>query len=95
MGLESAPADWDDLGDRLAAQSIASGGPTGWFDRLYAAGAAGEVSMPWSRRTPHPGRAGRQSTRRGQPALAGPVPSTGLTGRILEGRVVVAHGNRS
>jgi SAM-dependent methyltransferase len=46
--------DWDDLGDRLAAQSIAEGDPTGWFDRLYAAGAAGEVSMPWNRRTPHP-----------------------------------------
>jgi SAM-dependent methyltransferase len=50
----SARADWDDLGDRLAARSIADGDPTGWFDRLYAAGAAGEVSMPWSRRTPHP-----------------------------------------
>jgi SAM-dependent methyltransferase len=47
-------ADWDELGDRLAAQSIADGDPIGWFDRLYAAGDAGAVSMPWNRRTPHP-----------------------------------------
>jgi SAM-dependent methyltransferase len=47
-------SDWDELGDRLAARSIADGDPTGWFDRLYAAGAAGEVSMPWSRQAPHP-----------------------------------------
>ena len=26
---------------RLAAASLAAGDPTGWFDRLYAAGAAG------------------------------------------------------
>jgi SAM-dependent methyltransferase len=54
MNTEPSRADWDDLGDRLAARSIAEGDPTGWFDRLYAAGAAGEVSMPWSRQTPHP-----------------------------------------
>ena len=52
---EASPLpDWEDLGDRLAARSIADGDPTGWFDRLYAAGEAGEVSMPWSRRAPHP-----------------------------------------
>jgi SAM-dependent methyltransferase len=39
---------------RLAAASLASGDPTGWFDRLYAAGAAGRVPVPWSRREPHP-----------------------------------------
>lgn len=54
MDTERSRRDWDDLGDRLAARSLADGDPTGWFDRLYAAGAAGEVSMPWSRRTPHP-----------------------------------------
>ncbi len=30
------------------------GDPTGWFDRLYAAGAAGRVPLPWGRREPHP-----------------------------------------
>ncbi len=54
MNLEPSRPEWDDLGDQLAARAIADGDPTGWFDRLYAAGAAGEVSMPWSRRTPHP-----------------------------------------
>ena len=39
---------------RLASASLASGDPTGWFDRLYAAGAAGRVPLPWSRRDPHP-----------------------------------------
>lgn len=39
---------------RLAAVSLAAGDPTGWFDRLYAAGAAGRVPIPWSRRQPNP-----------------------------------------
>lgn len=39
---------------RLAAASLATGDPTGWFDRLYAAGEAGRVPLPWSRRKPHP-----------------------------------------
>ncbi len=39
---------------RLAAASLAVGDSTGWFDRLYAAGAAGRVPVPWSRREPHP-----------------------------------------
>jgi SAM-dependent methyltransferase len=39
---------------RLAAASLAAGDPTGWFDRLYAAGAAGRVPVPWNRRKPHP-----------------------------------------
>ena len=39
---------------RLAAASLAAGDPTGWFDRLYAAGAARRVPVPWSRREPHP-----------------------------------------
>ena len=39
---------------RLASASLAAGDPTGWFDRLYAAGAAGRVPLPWSRREPHP-----------------------------------------
>jgi SAM-dependent methyltransferase len=39
---------------RLAAASLAAGDPTGWFDRLYAAGAARRVPVPWSRREAHP-----------------------------------------
>jgi SAM-dependent methyltransferase len=46
--------DWDVLGDKLAAESIARGDATGWFDRLYHAGMTGEVSMPWGRDEPHP-----------------------------------------
>jgi SAM-dependent methyltransferase len=45
---------WDEEGDRLAARSIADGDPTGWFDRLYAAGVDGLVEMPWDRSEPHP-----------------------------------------
>ena len=39
---------------RLASASLAAGDPTGWFDRLYAAGARGQVPVPWRRRQPHP-----------------------------------------
>jgi SAM-dependent methyltransferase len=46
--------DWEQEGDRLASRSFAEGDPTGWFDRLYAAGASGRVSMPWNRTEPHP-----------------------------------------
>jgi pimeloyl-ACP methyl ester carboxylesterase/SAM-dependent methyltransferase len=52
--LRHTSGGWDEQGDRLAARSIASGDPTGWFDRLYAAGVAGEVPMPWDRQAPHP-----------------------------------------
>ena len=44
----------EDEETRLASASLATGDPTGWFDRLYAAGAAGRVPVPWSRREPHP-----------------------------------------
>jgi len=39
---------------RLASASLAAGDPAGWCDRLYAAGARGEVPVPWRRRQPHP-----------------------------------------
>ena len=45
--------DWDLRGDQLAAEAIARGEPTAWFERLYAEGVAGEVDMPWDRTTPH------------------------------------------
>ncbi|WP_208542961.1 class I SAM-dependent methyltransferase [Nocardioides euryhalodurans] len=46
--------DWDLRADELSAEAIGQGEPTAWFDRLYAAGVAGEVSMPWDRDTPQP-----------------------------------------
>jgi hypothetical protein len=39
---------------RLASASLTAGDPTGWFDRLYAAGARGQVPVPWRRRQAHP-----------------------------------------
>ncbi|MGA9314644.1 MAG: hypothetical protein WBV77_08455, partial [Solirubrobacteraceae bacterium] len=39
---------------RLASASLGAGDPTGWFNRLYAAGARGQVPVPWRRRQPHP-----------------------------------------
>ncbi len=45
-------ADWAERANRLAAESLAADDPTGWFERLYAAGAAGEVPMPWDRGQP-------------------------------------------
>jgi SAM-dependent methyltransferase len=35
---------------RLAAESLAAGDPTGWFERLYASGAG----VPWDWEEPHP-----------------------------------------
>lgn len=38
---------------RLAAESIAQGDPTGWFERLYLAAAAGDAVVPWDRPEPN------------------------------------------
>ena len=48
----SEPRDWDLRADELSSEAIARGEPTAWFDELYAAGSAGEVSMPWDRTVP-------------------------------------------
>ena len=48
----SEPRDWDLRADELSADAIRRGEPTAWFDDLYAAGSAGEVSMPWDRTGP-------------------------------------------
>jgi len=37
---------------RLARESLAAGDPTGWFERLYAAAAAGLTGVPWDRHAP-------------------------------------------
>lgn len=39
----------------LAAESLARGDATGWFERLYAEGASGEAEVPWDDREPNPG----------------------------------------
>ncbi len=49
---DQATTDWDRRADRLAAQAIAVGQPTAWFDRLYAEGVRGDVNMPWNRQQP-------------------------------------------
>jgi SAM-dependent methyltransferase len=36
-----------DRARQLAAQSVASGDATGWFERLYAEGEAGDAIVPW------------------------------------------------
>ncbi len=46
--------DWDLRADELAAQAYADGEPNAWFDRLYAEGQAGVISMPWDRATAQP-----------------------------------------
>jgi pimeloyl-ACP methyl ester carboxylesterase/SAM-dependent methyltransferase len=52
--LRLTSGGWEEQGERLVSMSFAAGDPTGWFDRLYAAGAAGELDMPWARTYPHP-----------------------------------------
>jgi hypothetical protein len=37
----------------LAAESIAAGDPTGWFESLYAGAEGGDVAVPWDRGAPH------------------------------------------
>ena len=46
--------DWDLRADELAADAIGRGEPTAWFDKLYAEGLAGDISMPWDREDPNP-----------------------------------------
>jgi hypothetical protein len=50
----TSPAEWEKEEGRLASALLAAGDPTGWFDQLNAAGASGQVQMPWSRIDPHP-----------------------------------------
>ena len=38
---------------RLAAESLAKGDPTGWFEQLYARADAGEAVVPWARDEPN------------------------------------------
>jgi SAM-dependent methyltransferase len=38
----------------LSADALAAEDPTGWFERLYAANASGEATVPWDRGSAHP-----------------------------------------
>jgi SAM-dependent methyltransferase len=52
--MSREPVDWEQVEESFVAASLAAGDATGWFDKLYAAGADGRVTMPWSRTNPHP-----------------------------------------
>lgn len=41
-----------EIAGRMAAEAIAAGDPTGWFERVYSAAAAGRMAVPWDRGTP-------------------------------------------
>lgn len=45
---------WNELADELGTAAVADGEPTRWYDELWAAGARGDVPLPWDRTTPHP-----------------------------------------
>ena len=44
--------DAEEIAGRLAAESIATGDPTGWFEQIYAEAAAGRMEVPWDRGAP-------------------------------------------
>lgn len=46
-------SDPDAYAGRLAAEAIAGGSPTAWFERLYAEASRGEAVVPWDRDEPH------------------------------------------
>jgi SAM-dependent methyltransferase len=46
------PQDAEEFSSELAGDSIAAGDPTGWFEPLYAAAAAGRTAVPWDRGEP-------------------------------------------
>lgn len=46
------PEDAEEIAGRMAAESIAAGDPTGWFEQVYMAAAAGETAVPWDRGAP-------------------------------------------
>lgn len=50
--VTEAPRAWQHRADELAAQAIAAGQPSAWFDRLYAEGVAGETTLAWDTTEP-------------------------------------------
>lgn len=53
LGGSVAEKDPDADARRLAAESLAAGDATGWFERLYAESETGEAIVPWDSRSPH------------------------------------------
>ncbi len=48
------PIDREADADRLSAESLGAGDPTGWFERLYAEADQGAAIVPWDRGGPNP-----------------------------------------
>jgi hypothetical protein len=53
LGVPMTGRDPDEDAIRLAAESLARGDATGWFERLYAESATGDAIVPWDSRSPH------------------------------------------
>jgi SAM-dependent methyltransferase len=47
------PRQWSQRADELAADAIADGEPTAWFERLYAEGVDGSTTLAWDRASPN------------------------------------------
>jgi SAM-dependent methyltransferase len=52
--MASGPRDWSERADELAADAIAAGEPTAWFERLYAEGVDGSTRLAWDREVANP-----------------------------------------
>ncbi|MFL6100368.1 MAG: class I SAM-dependent methyltransferase [Actinomycetales bacterium] len=52
--MTEEPRNWSDRADELAADAIAAGEPTAWFEQLYAEGVAGSTALAWDRETANP-----------------------------------------
>jgi SAM-dependent methyltransferase len=50
----STPREWQTQADAWATEAVAQGTPNAWFEPLYAAGRAGDLTMPWDRDGAHP-----------------------------------------
>jgi SAM-dependent methyltransferase len=48
----TGPGNAEEFSSQRAAESIAAGDATGWFEPLYAAAAAGQTVVPWDRGQP-------------------------------------------
>lgn len=51
--MTDAPREWQERADELAADAVAAGEPTAWFDRLYAEGVDGSTTLAWDRTEPN------------------------------------------
>lgn len=48
------PRKWQNRADELAAEALAAGQPSAWFDRLYTEGVSGETTLAWDTTEPRP-----------------------------------------